>query len=224
MSEEKGRHGGARRGAGRKQTGVKRGGPHRARPALSSRHGVHVALRCVRGVPRLRQACMYHAIRRVLARYLGCGEFRVVHISLQHNHIHLIVEARDARALTRGMQGFAINAARAINRAWGREGKVFAYRYHATQIKTASYARNAISYVLNNWRRHREDFFDGAARAAKLDEYSSAVSFTGWTERFAIPTTHVPLPVSPPRTGLLRSDWTRYGLIDPFERPGPRWR
>ena len=97
------------------------------------------------------------------------------------------------------MQSFAINAAKAINRAWGRGGKVFAFRYGANPIKTRRYARNAISYVLNNWRRHREDFFDGAARAAKLDEYSSAISFDGWERTYKRPVDYDPLPVSAPR-------------------------
>jgi hypothetical protein len=56
-----------------------------------------------------------------------------------------------------------------------------------------------------------------------FDDYSSAQSFTGWMKkpddsfgRFP------PLPVSQPRTSLLRIDWTWYGLIDPWEVPGER--
>ncbi len=71
-----------------------------------------------------------------------------------------------------GMQSFAINTARAINRAWGREGAVFAFRYHATQIRTSRYARNATAYVLGNWRWHREDFMNGRLIDSKLDPYS----------------------------------------------------
>ena len=216
-------HGGRRLGAGRKRTGVKRGGPHRRRAALSPPHPVHVTLRTVRDLPRLRQRCFYEALRRVLVRYLDGKDFRVVHISIQHNHLHLLAEATNAKALSRGMQSFAINAARAINEAWGRGGKVFASRYSSSQIKTQRYARNALSYVLNNWRRHREDFFDGAARAAKLDEYSSAISFDGWTKTYRRPADYDPLPVSAPRTDLLAFGWRQHGLLDPFERPGPIW-
>ncbi len=218
----KGTHGGSRVGAGRKKTGKKLGGPHRARPWLSSKHPVHVTLRTVRGMPRLRQRCFYEALRRVLVHYLEGDDFRVTHISIQRNHLHVIAEAASARALSRGMQSFAINTARAFNAAWGRLGKVFAYRYHASQIKTARYARNAMSYVLNNWRRHRQDFYDGAARRAQLDEFSSAISFTGWTVRFGKPPPdYEPLPVSQPRTSLLAEDWKLFGLIRPDECPGP---
>jgi REP element-mobilizing transposase RayT len=166
---------------------------------------------------------MYKAIRRVLFRYLGKGDFQIVHISIQKNHLHFIVEALNKSALTRNMQSLAINLARAINRAWGRGGgKVFAYRYGAKRIKTKSYARNALSYVLNNWRRHREDFFDGAARKALLDEYSSAVSFDGWTVKFGPPPPEYELlPVSAPMTALLQWEWREHGRIHPDERPGP---
>jgi REP element-mobilizing transposase RayT len=216
------RHGGRRPGAGRKKLDPK-APSHAKRPSLSAKHPVHVTLRCIRGIPRLRQECMYKAIRRVLLRYLLKSDFQVVHVSIQKNHLHFIVEAVSKVALSRNMQSLAINLARAINRAWGRGGgKVFAYRYGAKQIKTRSYARNALSYVLNNWRRHREDFFDGAARKALLDEYSSAVSFDGWAMRFGpAPPDYEALPVSPPMTALLQYEWLDWGRIDPCERPGP---
>ena len=225
MSEVvKATHGGKREGAGRKKSPLRRRDPrHRARPELSRRHPVHVVLRTQEGVWRLRQGVMYRAIRRVLGRYLGHSDFRVVHISIQHNHLHLLVEAADRQVLTRRMQSFAINAARAINRAHdGRLGKVFAYRYHATQIRTPRQARRALAYVLNNWRHHREDQVLGRAFEAAVDPYSSGVSFTGWKgRRFLLPEGYKPLPVSPPTTSLLTSRWTRFGRIDPFECPGP---
>jgi len=169
----------------------------------------------------LRRRGLYRVIRRVLTRYLGRDDFRIVHISIQRSHLHLLVEATDERALTLGMQSFAINTARAINRESGRDGKVFPYRYHATQITTARHARHALAYVINNWRRHREDFEHGAARAAHLDPYASGLSFTGWSGQFAIPVGYQPLPVSPPATDLLLRGWQRYGPIDPWETPGP---
>jgi REP element-mobilizing transposase RayT len=217
------KRGGRRPGAGRKKLDPK-APTHAARAQLSPKDGVHVTLRCVRGVPRLRQDSMYRAIRRVMLRYLNNDLFRIVHISIQKNHLHLIIEAANKEALSRGMQSLAINLARAINRAWGRGGgKVFAYRYGAKQIRTKSYARNALSYVLNNWRRHREDFYNwNNPSKAMLDEYSSAVLFTGWTVKFGKPPPdYEPLPVSKPRTALLVSGWKDFGLIDPTERPGP---
>src|SRR5262245_5183801 len=185
IPDEKPKHqrGGKRVGAGRKKTGRCRDAPHRSRPALSNRHPVHIVYR-ITGVCELRRREIYAVFRRVLDHYLGLADFRIVHISIQTNHLHLLVEAADATVLTERMKSFAIRAARALNTRQGRCGRVCAYRYYASQIKTAEYARHALAYVLNNWRRHRQDWEHATARAAKLDPYSSAVSFDGWTMKF----------------------------------------
>jgi hypothetical protein len=48
--------------------------------------------------------------------------------------------------------------ARALNRASGRTGKVFADRYHARPLRTPAEVANAVRYVLENFRHHlRED-------------------------------------------------------------------
>ena len=212
-------HGGRRHGAGRKKS-LEKSPNHVPRPELSTKHGVHTSLRCVRGLPSLRNAGIYERIRRVLIRFLDLDDFRVVHISIQRNHLHFIVEAANKRALSRRMQSLTIQLARAINEHWNRRGKVFAYRYGARQIKTYRYARNALAYVLNNWRRHRADIYEGCEQNF-LDSFSSAVSFDGWTMRFGAPISphYVPLPVSPPKTYILREGWKQHGAIDPFERP-----
>ncbi len=221
-TKEKAKRGGKRAGAGRKKTGMCRDVPHRARPELDERHPLHVVVR-MRKERRigLRRGRMYTRMRKVIVRYLGRDDFRIVHLSIQQNHVHLIVEAASRRALSRGMQSFTINAARAINADHGSIGKVWEFRYHATQIRTARQARNTLAYVLNNWRRHRQDFANGKLLSAKLDPYSSALAFDGWTERFLVPDGYNPLPVSPPSTRLLKGDWRRFGLLDPFEAPGP---
>ena len=213
------KHGGRRFGAGRKKQNAKAPN-HVRREDLDPRHPVHISLRLERGLPRLRESHIYQVIRRVLAFYLELGDFRVVHISIQRNHLHFIVEAANKDALSRRMQSLVIKLAKALNNIWGREGKVFAYRYSAKQIKTRRYARNAIAYVLNNWRRHHEDFYENANSKVFLDEYSSAVAFNGWTMKFGKPTIeYEPLPVSPPKTSLLREGWREHGRIDPFEVP-----
>jgi REP element-mobilizing transposase RayT len=215
--------GGYRKNAGRPKTGRCHDAPHRNRPSLSPRHPVHVVLRTHRGLPRLRTGPYYRAVRRVLTHFLGRDDFRVVHISIQSNHLHLIVEAADRRALTRSMQSFAIRAARAILATCRARGKVFAYRYHATQITTARQARNTLAYVLNNWRRHREDERSARTRKAHLDPYASGLAFRGWSgaPRFRAPPGYEPLPVSSACTSLLKFDWEEFGLIGLYEVPGP---
>jgi REP element-mobilizing transposase RayT len=113
--------GGKRKGAGRPKKG--RGGvSHLRRPTLSVHHPVHVTLRCVTGLPSLRR----RQLRKVIFRAFGAGSerfgFRLVHFSVQSNHVHLICEADDARALARGMQGLSIRLAKGLNRGAKRFG------------------------------------------------------------------------------------------------------
>src|SRR4029453_15944465 len=91
-------------------------------------------------------------------------DFRIVHISIQGTHVHLLGEADHRRALSRGMQGFGISAAKQLNAAVTkrrggerRRGPVFSDPYPPKVISSCVQARNALAYVLNNWRRHRED-------------------------------------------------------------------
>lgn len=213
------KHGGWRPNAGRKKRKEFRFDPsHAKRPELSFKHPVHVMLRALPSVPRLRQRAAYEAIRAALLHFVEGADFRVVHVSIQRNHLHLIVEAASKQALRRGMQRFAIRSARALNDGFGRAGKVFAFRYQAKQIKNADYARNILAYVLNNWRRHGED--RRRDESMPFDRFASAASFTGWA-RHRGDVSADDWPVSAPRTELLIFDWQLFGLIDPFEVPGP---
>lgn len=174
----------------------------------------------------LRNDLVYELIGKVLERYRGDrfdnGGFRVIHFSIQDTHLHLIVEAANDAALRRGMRSFSINSARAINASIGANGKVW-FRFHSTLIKTKRYARNSIAYVLGNWRRHRKDINNGQFVSAKIDPFSSAISFTGWNRTFKVPAGYRPLPVSPPTTFLLRTGWAFGGPLDPYQAPGPLW-
>src|ERR1043166_2429753 len=158
--------------------------------------------------------------------------FRIVHISLQRTHVHLLVEAENAAALSRGMQGFSISAARHINTALGdgvrrRRGKVFADRYHVKVIRTPTQARNEIRYVLCNFRKHGEDR-EGIATGWLVDPFSSGILFPDWAEldgkacMWPLRETYDPLLVRRPATWLLAESWKRCGPISAREVPSKR--
>jgi REP element-mobilizing transposase RayT len=227
------RRGGKRRGAGRKPNGPRAGERHAARPDFKPGHPLHVVMRVAPSVGSLRCRRMYKAMRDATITAALREWFRIVHISLQRNHVHLIVEAEHKAALARGMQSFTISAARHINTALGdgelpRKGKVFADRYHVEVITTPTQARHATKYVLSNWRKHREDQ-QGLASMWLVDPFSSAISFPDWAElagqpwMWSIRETYEPLMVRRPRTWLLREAWKRAGgPISAREIPGRR--
>jgi len=140
---------------------------------------------------------------------------RLVHFSVQRDHLHLIAEARDRRALTRGLQGLFVRLAKRLNRWWGRKGRVFADRFHDRILRTPREVRNALRYVLLNARRH-------GVRSAGIDPYSSGAWFDGWTRGTQRQPT-APAPVARARTWLATVGWRRWRLIAPDDVPrGPR--
>src|SRR3954463_16705425 len=145
--------GGSRPGAGRKRGSGRRNVPHRPRRRFR-KGALHVTVRLRREVWNLRSHRCFRALRRSFAA--GCVRFgfRLIHFSVQGNHLHMIVEAPDAVALGRAMKGLEVRMARALNKVMRRRGKVFADRYHAHLLKSPREAANAIRYVLENWRRH----------------------------------------------------------------------
>jgi REP element-mobilizing transposase RayT len=217
------KRGGKRRGAGRPPKGKRAGSPHKARPFLHKRYPVHVVLRTVGAVGNLRRRCVYQAVREATLTTARRENFRIVHLSIQRNHVHLLVEADDKKALASGMQGFQISAARQLNAAISkgkpgprRRGTVFPDRYHAVIITSPRQARHALSYVVNNWRKHQEDRVTPMS-TWPIDWFSSGAMFPGWAEygeeAFLLrgPDTYEPLIVSPPRTWLLAEGYHRGG-------------
>jgi REP element-mobilizing transposase RayT len=224
----KSRKGGFRKNAGRPPKGTRAGAPHTGRPAFKPSEPLHVVLRVLSIVGMLRNRHIYKALRDATLVLARRESVRIVHISIQHHHIHLLVEAANRDALSTGMQAFQISAAKQINRTIGRRlrtkrrGKVFADRYFAEIIKSPRQARHALAYVLNNWRKHRED--RGAVTSNwKVDPYSSGVMFAGWAREpeIIVWDDHEPLVVWEPKTWLLREGWRRWGLIDWLEVPTP---
>ena len=216
------KHGGKRPGAGRKRVAPRPRVPHRKRPLLASRFPVHVTVRLLAGLPRLRGPGPARLLKAAFVRGCDKGVFRICQFSVQGNHVHLVCEARDAVALARGIQGWKICLARRLNDYWDRSGTLFDDRYHGVIMRTPRQTRNCLVFVLHNARRHGE-----AVRS--VDIYSSAWYFDGWrTDRwrrgYDPPDSSDGPPVAPPATWLLATGWRSRGggRIDTAEVPAAR--
>jgi hypothetical protein len=152
-----------------------------------------------------------------LARAIAAAHkqaFRVVHFSVQTDHIHLIAEGDEVNALVRGLQGLAVRCARAVNRAVRRRGSVWSSRYHSHALRTPTEVRRGFVYVLLNFRKHLR-------AVGAIDPRSSGRWFTGWRSRQ--PVSDDTSPVAPPLTWLAAKGWRRAGgPLSVDERPGPR--
>ena len=205
------RHGGKRTGAGRKPKGARAGVPHRLRQFTSAKHPLHVTIRVEKDVPGLRRRHVWLAARAAIWLCIQRFDFRICHVSILGNHLHLIVEADSREALARGMKGFQISLAKRINTKLGRRGRVFVDRYHAVQLTTPTQTRNALLYCLNNWRKHGLD----RGSRLELDPYASGHAFPSWREHYYEHALPIPegdaLPVVMPHTWMLTQGYKRGG-------------
>src|SRR5690606_23944955 len=85
--------GGKRKGAGRRQVNERKSQPHRKRREITPNQAILVTLRVAPDVRRMRRRDAYRALRKSLLVVLARTDFRVVHLSIQANHVHLLLEA-----------------------------------------------------------------------------------------------------------------------------------
>jgi hypothetical protein len=150
------------------------------------------------------------------------ARFRVLQFSAQRDHLHLIVEAADKRALSSGLQGLAIRVARYVNDLLGRRGALWADRWHGRALKTP-----------------REASERPPSATCGIDPYSSGAWFDGWLEwkpwsgtpppfaercawaRHDSTENAQPAPrvTAEPQTWLAAVGWRRHGLVRLSERP-----
>lgn len=155
-----GQRGGRRPNCGRKRIHSK-GVAHRKREKVSTRTPMHINFKYRTYIKtkiclRLLKRAIFNSRKRGL---------RVIHYSLQTNHIHLIVEADNNRVLTKGMRSLTVTFAKGL-----RKGRVQLERYHLHVLKTLRETKHAVNYVLFNQQKH------GKGTYGVIDEYSSVLS------------------------------------------------
>jgi REP-associated tyrosine transposase len=216
-------HGGKRRGAGRKPRSRRSGVPHRSRGVVKPTTPAHVGLKVAADISNLRHPTLFGPLRTAI--YEGAERFgmRLIHFSVIEDHLHFIVEARDAAALARGMQGLTVRMAKRINKVLGRKGKVFIDRYFSRVLCSPSEVRVCLSYVLKNRLRHNKQ--RGVVHGTRWVDYcSSGDRFTGWVGvEVTLPNDE--RPIGRPRCHLLRKGWMfregrRIGGLEVDRAPG----
>ena len=212
--------GGYRAGAGRKRGRSDHYVPHIPRPKVTRNDGVHVTLRLVDGLPSLRRPRSLQLIEGLFVAERKRKGFRLVHYAVRGNHLHLVCEAEEREALSRGVQRLSSRIARGLNRLLRREGRVFADRFHSRVIRSPREARQLLAYVLLNAHK---DYARSGQRLIGFDPCSSGRYFDGWADAAPRPPpwedpSEAGPEVAAPRSWLLRTGWRRHGLLRTDER------
>ena len=179
--------GGARTGAGRKAELDERGkrlhSTHSKRPVFTRHRPLLVTVNFVQGLPSLRRADL--GARGCAAIQAGNQreDFRVVHLALLSNHLHMICEADGPEALARGMKGLGGRIAKAVNAVLRRKGAVVSGRYDLQVLRSLEQVRHAVAYVLRNGEHHGIGHpWRTGDGVPTVDRWTSAAWFSGWSD------------------------------------------
>ena len=198
--------------------------PHVTREAHSERCPVHVTMRRVAMAPSFRSERVSNAIMFQLARASRGGSgIRVVHFSIQDDHLHLMLEGTSAQDLSRQAQKLFSRIALAVNAVVGRRGSLFRDRHHRHELKTPTEVRRALVYLLFNTRKHAGADSLGNPTSGIFgwfDPLTSAAWFDAWSSRASPPPDAAPrvrarfggiVPVTSAKTWLALQGWQRAG-------------
>ena len=171
-------HGGPREpGRGRKlgrPPGPRPCVPRVPRADVSGRDPLHVTLR-VRSDIDLRDFPEHEVLKAAMNAGRMRFGFRLVHYSVQRDHFHLLVEAVNKRALTRGMQGLEIRIAKALNFLRYERGARWLDPYSS-------------STYFDGWK-------DGPPETDPIDADAPVVGPSTWLLRVGWRKWHGPIPV-----------------------------
>lgn len=167
LSLFKGKWGGRRPGSGRRRRHSK-GVAHREREMVNRRTPLHVNFKYR---TTIRNKTSLKLLKRAIVNARRFG-LRVLHYSMQKNHIHLIIEADSNPVLTKGMRSLTITMAKGL-----KQGRIQVQRYHLHVLKSLRETRNAVNYVLFNEQKHEK------GTCSTTSEYCSLLSMKDAAER-----------------------------------------
>ena len=145
--------GGKRWGSGRKRVHSK-GVAHRKRERVSRHTPTHIKMKYV---GHIRNKDFLRILKRAILNSRRKG-LRILHYSVQSNHVHFIIEADDNHYLERGMRSLTVTLVKGIKTAQLQ-------RYHLHVLRSVRETKNAVHYVCHNEQKH--------TGKRNIDSYSS---------------------------------------------------
>jgi REP element-mobilizing transposase RayT len=126
---------------------------HRERPKLTRLSSLHLTVKINRIKADLKNKSTLKVLKRAICNARKKG-LRVVHFSLEYDHIHLLIESPNNSTLGRGMQSLGVTMARGINLFKKSEGGVYKHRYHFRKISSSRELKRVMHYIFNNGVKH----------------------------------------------------------------------
>jgi REP element-mobilizing transposase RayT len=127
---------------------------HRSRMKINKPTSFHLTIKVRENKADIQSKKLLKALHHAIGR-ARLKNLKVVHYTLEYNHVHLLVETNDHRILHAGMQALGISFSKAINKLKSYKGSVYKHRYHQRRIGSARELKNVLLYIFNNGRKHK---------------------------------------------------------------------
>ncbi|MGZ3788931.1 MAG: transposase [Bacteriovorax sp.] len=141
------------KGAGRPAI-VDKGIRHTRRPFLKKPSSLHLTVKIKKNKADLKNKSVLGILKRAILNARRQG-LKVIHYSLEYDHVHLLIEAENNHILGKGMQAFGVTLSKAINRMRRLKGGVYKHRYHFRQISGTRELKNVMKYIFTNGLKHK---------------------------------------------------------------------
>ncbi|MEI8348179.1 MAG: transposase [Pseudomonadota bacterium] len=143
--------------------------PHRLREEIPKKKPVHVVWHLNPHVPPCRRKNILLIFKKAVLKGRLMG-LKVIHFSLMNNHLHLLIETENKKALAKALQSFAISFTKRLKNFNGlKKTPIFKERYFCHILKSLREVKHAIHYILMNGKKAGLSRYD-------IDPYSSAIN------------------------------------------------
>lgn len=146
---------------------VDKGIRHTKRERFFQNSSLHLTIKVRKTSAEIKSKAILKILHYAIMRARRKG-LKVIHYTLEHDHVHLLVEARNNRLLHKGMQSFGITFAKNINRIKQGKGTVYKNRYHLRILKTAREVKTVMNYIFTNGIKH-------GRTSCAIDPYNSMI-------------------------------------------------
>lgn len=126
---------------------------HISRPTLRRPSSLHLTVKVLRNKAEIKNKSVLKLLRHAIQRARLQG-LKIIHYSLEYDHVHLLIEAENNHILGKGMQALGVSLSKGINRLKNLKGAVYKHRYHFRQITSPRQLKNVLGYIFNNGVKH----------------------------------------------------------------------
>ena len=127
---------------------------HTARPFLKRPASLHLTIKVRKNKAEIKNKSVLKLLKHAIQNARRQG-LRVVHYSLEYDHVHLLIEAENNTILGKGMQSFGVTMAKGINRLKKLKGSVYKHRYHFRMISSVRQLKYVMNYIFTNGMKHK---------------------------------------------------------------------